>query len=64
MYYVIKRLEISNSSVSTSFMSPAKNSVLSMPFAKEFTRASSIASDTYSIQEIGNIGVSQPFVEL
>ena len=37
------------SSVSTSFMSPAKNSVLSMPFIFELTLASSIASGTYSM---------------
>src|SRR5574344_822701 len=37
------------SSVSMSFMSPAKNDVLYMPLISEFTFASSIASGTYSM---------------
>ena len=38
-----------NSVVRMSFMSPAKNSVLSIPFILELTFASSIASGTYSM---------------
>ena len=38
-----------NSVVKTSFISPAKNNVLSMPFISELITASLIASATYSI---------------